>query len=79
MNIIRVLRDNDYDPIEELGDGYTIICWYPEGKTVDKYEVTVTGGAKYEKFTNHDLRTVTVLVKETLGTTGKISIKIVPK
>lgn len=78
MTITKIARDNDYDPVKEYGNTYTIILWYDVGKTVDNYEVTVTG-AKFEKFTNHDLRTVTVNVSETIGTTAKVTIKVVPK
>lgn len=77
MSISRVIRDNDYDPVNELGNTYTIILWYDEGVTVDNYEVTVTG-AKYQKFINHDLRTVTVDISETIGASGKVTMKVVP-
>lgn len=78
MTINKVARDNDYDPVKEYGASYTIILWYDVGKTVDNYQVEVTG-AKYEKFTNHDLRTVTIDVSETIGASGKVVIKVVPK
>lgn len=77
MAISRVVRDNDYDPVNDLGNTYTIILWYGEGVTVDKYEVAVTG-AKYEKFTNNDLRTVTVNIGETIGASGNVVMKVTP-
>lgn len=77
MTISRVVRDNDYDPVNELGNTYTIILWYDEGVNVDNYEVTVTG-AKYQKFTNNALRTVTVEMSETIGASGKVVMKVVP-
>lgn len=77
MTISRIVRDSDYDPVNELGNTYTMILWYGEGVTVDRYEVAVTG-AKYEKFTNNDLRTVTVKISETLGASGNVVMKVIP-
>lgn len=77
ITIERIVRDNDYDPVKELGDSYTIIFWYAPGTTVDNYEATVTG-AQYELSKDSSLRKIVVLVKEIIGASGKVEIKVVP-
>lgn len=77
VKITRLVKDNDYDPVNELGNTYTIILWYEEGTNVDNYQVAVTG-AKHQVFWNNDLRTVVVVVNETIGASGSIGIKCTP-
>jgi len=75
ITIARIVRDNDYDPVKELGDSYTIILWYSQGTNVDNYEITVTG-AEYESSKNTGLRTVVVRVKQILGASDKSNVVI---
>jgi alpha-glucosidase (family GH31 glycosyl hydrolase) len=78
ITITRIARDSDYDPVKELGDSYTIILWYNQGTNVDNYEVTVTG-AMYESSKNSGLRTVVVLVKEIIGVSRSVTVKVVTR
>lgn len=78
ITVTREFRDNDYNPVKELGGDYTIILWYDQGVDVEKYEITVKG-SKYEPFRSRDMRTVGVYVKEIIGASEKIEFKVIPK
>ena len=71
---------NNYDPITELGQKYTIILWYDSEVDVSLLNVSVDppAGVQYEIFENTTLRTVVVDVKETIGNSPKIVISVSP-
>jgi hypothetical protein len=84
VTICRKVKDVDYDPKKEIGEEYTVIFWYEKRLYNPDFEMTVTpsSGVTVEKsddVAQSTLHAVILKVKETLGNTEKVAIKIVMK
>lgn len=76
ISITRKAKDGDYDPSKEIGHEFSIILWYDPYHFGPGYTATITPAVSIEKHEDLGLKAVVIKVKETLGTTENIVLRV---